>query len=459
MINIAENEIKIKREDDGLQKLAEAGARIEAENKQNEQIIDELREKSKEAEANLRNKINGNHDDKAIFGAMQKEYETTKDLDALKEKINVLLPAEEIERRLVLKAFGDAENKDGTWDKGKLKNAIDKIIAQNKLPPIINGKTFCNNLLPKMPELIQGVLHKGCKLSLSGGSKSYKTWAFVNLAISVATGQDWIGFKTTKAKVLYLNFEIASTFFQDRLFYICEKMGIDTDLLDNLEIWNLRGYACDFKVIIPKIIQHIKNNDYGLIILDPIYKLYGSADENKAGDVADLLNHIEQLAVETGAAVAFGAHFSKGNQSAKSSIDRVSGSGVFARDPDSIITFTAHEKKECFVVESTLRNLAPIEPFVVAWNYPLFVRDLELDPADLKANNNKKYSADKLLQLIGNNPMTSTECQKAMNCGKSCFNTMKNELLAKGKIIKNEETKKWEQFCEAQLPLNGDTQV
>jgi len=37
--------------------------------------------------------------------------------------------------------------------------------------------------------------------------------------------------------------------------------------------------------------------------------------------------------VKTGAAVGFGAHYSKGNQAGKEAIDRVSGSGVFARDP------------------------------------------------------------------------------------------------------------------------------
>lgn len=38
-----------------------------------------------------------------------------------------------------------------------------------------------------------------------------------------------------------------------------------------------------------------------------------------------------RLTVETGAGVAFGSHFSKGNQIQKESIDRISGSGVFAR--------------------------------------------------------------------------------------------------------------------------------
>jgi len=38
--------------------------------------------------------------------------------------------------------------------------------------------------------------------------------------------------------------------------------------------------------------------------LDPIYKLYGEADENSARDIAKLLNAVEGLAVRSGAAIA-----------------------------------------------------------------------------------------------------------------------------------------------------------
>ena len=122
-----------------------------------------------------------------------------------------------------------------------------------------------------------------------------------------------------------------------------------------------------------------------MIVLDPIYKLLGARDENKAGDIASLLNEIELLAVKTGAAVAFGAHFSKGNQSQKESIDRIGGSGVFARDPDTILTFTRHDETDCFTVDATLRNHPPIDPFVVRWEFPLMCVDSTFDPANLTA--------------------------------------------------------------------------
>ena len=82
-----------------------------------------------------------------------------------------------------------------------------------------------------------------------------------------------------------------------------------------------------------------------MVILDPTYKILGSADENNATDISAMLNGIESLAVSTGAAVAVAGHFAKGNPSAKETIDRISGSGVFARDPDSLVVFTRHEEE------------------------------------------------------------------------------------------------------------------
>lgn len=114
---------------------------------------------------------------------------------------------------------------------------------------------------------------------------------------------------------------------------------------------------------------------YALIVLDPIYKLLGEREENVTHHITAIMNDLEKLAVKSRAAVAFGAHFSKGNQAGKESIDRISGSGAFARDPDSILILTRHEEDNAFTVEATLRNHAPIEPFVVRWDFPLMRRD------------------------------------------------------------------------------------
>jgi hypothetical protein len=257
-------------------------------------------------------------------------------------------------------------------------------------------------------DVIKGMLHRGGKLVLGGASKSYKTWLLIELAISVATGSEWFnGYPTKKGRVLYVNFELPQSFFTKRIRTVCDERQLSIEA-GMLSLWNLRGRAGDW----PRLQVQIASGKFALIIIDPSYKLLLGKDENKTGDISFLLNEMEILAVRTGAAVAFAAHYSKGNQSQKEAIDRISGSGVWARDPDSILNFTRHEQAACFTVEMTLRNHPPREPFVVRWEYPLFNVDATLDPACLKqAGRKEQYHAKDILALI-DKPMSATEIVK-----------------------------------------------
>jgi AAA domain-containing protein/DnaB helicase-like protein len=275
----------------------------------------------------------------------------------------------------------------------------------SSLPSIQDAAALIEKPITLPDDVVVGVLHRGGKMVAGGASKSYKTWFLIDTAVSVATGTDWLDrFSTKQGRVLYINLEIQSPFFANRIKTICDERQIKLEP-GMLKVWPLRGHVMD----LPRLLRQIPSGKYVLIIIDPIYKLLGDRDENKAGDIASLLNEIEKLAVATGAAVAFGAHYSKGNQALKESIDRIGGSGVFARDPDSILNFTKHEESDCFTVEATLRNHPPIDPFVVRWEYPLFVVDELLDPARLKqAGRPEQHRATDLLELI-DQPMSAKE--------------------------------------------------
>ena len=272
---------------------------------------------------------------------------------------------------------------------------------QDDLPNLIDAVDFLANPIDSPAEIVEGILHQGSKLVLGGSSKSFKTWNLLDLAISVATGADWLGRLTSQGKVLFLNFEIQGYAWQRRIESVARAKGVELKS-GQLDLLNMRGHAASFKKLIPQIIQRCRNKNYVLVVLDPIYKIYGDADENKASDVAALLNALEQLATESGAAVAFGAHFAKGNASGKETIDRISGSGVFARDPDSLLILTKHEEEDAFAVEAVLRNFPPVKPFVVRWKFPLMQRADELDPKRLKkaGGRNKAHDPKKLLAAI-----------------------------------------------------------
>ena len=315
------------------------------------------------------------------------------------------------------------------------------------LPPIVDAAGFLAEPVATPTECVAGLLHQGSKLVLGGGSKTFKTWTLADLAISVATGQPWLGFNTNQGKVLFVNFEIQAGFFQKRIAAVAREKQVEL-LPGQMELWNLRGYAAGYEILVPQIEERVKDNAYSLIILDPIYKLYGNANENAANEVAQLLNAIESLAVASNAAVAFGAHYSKGNQAGKEAIDRISGSGVFARDPDSILSFTKHESEDAFTVEATLRNFTPVEPFVVQWEYPLMRRADHLDPSKLKqaGGRPKRFTVETILDVLRGKELTTTEwfnlASPETGIGKSTF----YDLLEEAKPLPNlrkTSTGKW----------------
>ncbi len=262
------------------------------------------------------------------------------------------------------------------------------------------------------PEIVVGLLHAGTKGVLAAPTKVGKTWVLLDLATSVATGTPFLKWDTVPGKVLFVNLEIHRAFIKKRLEIIKERKNLPN--LDNLNVLTLRGASADPEELLAAILDEIRGDHYVLIILDPIYKLMVGRSENMAGGVGALCQNIEQLVEKTGAAVVYAHHFTKGNQSKKTAIDRMSGSGVFARDADTIITLTDHDKKDCYAVEMTLRNFPPQPAFVVGWRFPLMVERPDLDPKDLKGEQAEEDDdLERLLALLDDKPLTTSQWQKA----------------------------------------------
>lgn len=308
------------------------------------------------------------------------------------------------------------------------------------LPKIIDATTRIKDPgeLPK--EVIKGLLYKRSKLVLGGGSKTFKTWSLLSLAIAVASGSKWLDFTTTRAKVLFINLELQPEFINRRIAEIATAMQV---VLEPgwLHVWDLRGYVAGYKEFIPRLADTVQHEGYELSFLDPIYKTLGEADENSATDVTGLLNSMESFCKGTNSALIYSGHFSKGDQSGKHHMDRVSGSGAFARDADTILTFTRHKEDHCYTVEATLRNHAPMDPFVAQWEHPLMKRT-KLDPLDLHSQRGpeEKYSPDDVLGLLSVNGMRPAEwieeAEHHLGLSRTTFHNKRRQLEEDGKIVK-----------------------
>ena len=317
-----------------------------------------------------------------------------------------------------------------------------------ELPAIDNAATLlADEEITIPPQVIEGVLHQGLKAVLGSSSKARKTWILLDAAISVATGKPFWKWNTRKGRVLYINFEIPRAFIRSRIKCLCEHKGI-TDV-SNLDTWNLRGHGAALWKLLPALIGRIEAGKYALIIIDPIYKGLGGRDENSAGDISELCNELERIAVATGAAVLYAAHYSKGNQSGKEAIDRISGSGVWTRDADSIITLTKHKTEGAYTVDLVLRNLPEQTPFVVAWDFPLMRIETELNPDELKQAGGRKAEHDskQLLEVLPAGGLENKEWMQAADdehgIPERTFYRLRKELLAAGRVLKSKANGKW----------------
>ena len=188
---------------------------------------------------------------------------------------------------------------------------------------------------PALPEeLIKRVLRRGHKMLISGSSKAGKSFLLMELCVALAEGKPWLGFECRKGRVLYVNLEIDPASCVNRFVKIYDALHYSRNHMEDIVIWNLRGHAVPLDQLVPKLIRRVRDQRLDAIVIDPIYKVI-TGDENSASDMAAFCNQFDRICNETGCSAIYCHHHSKGAQGAKRAMDRASGSGVFARDPDA----------------------------------------------------------------------------------------------------------------------------
>jgi len=239
------------------------------------------------------------------------------------------------------------------------------------------------NLPPLAPELIEGVVRVGHKMLISGSSKAGKSFLLMQLAIALSEGRKWLGFQCKKSKVLYVNLEIDRASCLHRFDKIYKALKLTPKHSGNIKVWNLRGRAMPLDKLVPKLIRKVANQGFDAIIIDPIYKVI-TGDENNASEMGAFSNQFDKICNETGCAAIYCHHHSKGSQGFKRAMDRASGSGVFARDPDAQLDMIQLETSDEFMaqyadvqtstawrLESSLREFNNFKPVNFWFEYPI----------------------------------------------------------------------------------------
>ena len=295
--------------------------------------------------------------------------------------------------------------------------------AVDQLPDF--EETYEKELPPLAPELIAGVLRKGHKMLISGPSKAGKSFLLIELALCITAGKNWLNMQCMKGKVLYINLEVDRASFMHRIDNVRQEMKIE-EKDAKFTVWNLRGENAPIDRLAPRLIRRATGKDYDAIIFDPLYKI-NQGDENSASEMGKFFNQLDHICAKLGTSIICCHHHSKGSQGGKFSMDRASGSGVFARDPDALLDMiqlnprdvgkSLEKGQTAWRISYTLREFQTPEDVDVIFDHPVhrITTDLKeakpMSGADSSTNSRrgndvkkdkKREKYDRLLSFVEN---------------------------------------------------------
>ena len=262
-------------------------------------------------------------------------------------------------------------------------------VAMPENPAMRKKRRTLEELDEEFPELhkplIHGLLREGETMNVIAAPKTGKSWLVMNLALAIALGKDWMGFPCEQGKVLIIDNELHPNTTAYRFRSMLAKLGIPRSAVNPfLHIENQRGMLETIQSLSAQI-EELKKEDYKLIIIDAFYRAVPQGtNENDNGSITALYNLLDRYAGTLNSAFALIHHTSKGNQSQKSVTDVGAGAGAQSRAADTHLVLRPHKEKGVIAVDCAVRSFAPIRPFCLRFDWPVWYRDDDLNPEDLE---------------------------------------------------------------------------
>jgi RecA-family ATPase len=167
--------------------------------------------------------------------------------------------------------------------------------------------TYVRQNIQRPEYYIDQLLPKEGIMLLYGAPKVKKSWLSQYMAFCIATGQPFLDFPTTQARVMLVQFEIAWRAYWGRLKDMVERFTLQEQMLfesspglsylERPEVFN--PFAAAVRTIAPSI-----------IILDCLAACFGG-DENDSGAMARFIESIDRLRRENNASIVLVHHSRK----------------------------------------------------------------------------------------------------------------------------------------------------
>jgi RecA-family ATPase len=207
----------------------------------------------------------------------------------------------------------------------------------------------------RRPYVIEGLLRRGETMNIIAAPKTGKSWFVYNLAATLATGGEFLGWTSPKnLKCMIVDNELHAEELAFRVGSVQDQLGVNFG--DDLHFCCLRGASIDMLKLEEKLIADGANR-FDVIILDALYRfLPAGTSENDNAQMMLIYNTIDRIARTFDCSVICVHHSSKGNQNEKQVSDVGAGAGSISRAADTQIVLFPHDTPGLVCVEAITRS-------------------------------------------------------------------------------------------------------
>lgn len=199
---------------------------------------------------------------------------------------------------------------------------------------VYSGEELQNKELPSIRWIVSGMIPQGLAI-LASLPKYGKSWWVLDLCLSVAAGDKFMGHETEKMECLYLALEDSENRLQDRINKLTYRVPAP------------KGFRCamisetlDDSRLITQLERHLKEYPgTGLIVIDTLQKVKGAIRKNESAYADDYrqMSTLKRFADDNNICVLVVHHLRKG-KSDSDVFERISGTnGIFGSVDTAIV--------------------------------------------------------------------------------------------------------------------------
>jgi len=141
--------------------------------------------------------------------------------------------------------------------------------------------------LAKAPFYVQDWLPKRGKCMIYAPAKSGKSFLSMQMARCIASGEEFLGLRTTQGRVLYIQFEMGEEILQDRLTLTKKDY-------ENVYVGTSFSLKLDTEPGKNQLNVAMEAVQPNVLILDPLYKAI-IGDENSGQEMRSVLDYLDEL--------------------------------------------------------------------------------------------------------------------------------------------------------------------